>query len=68
MVDAAHGLDPMHHVYTGNVSDGGERPEASGGIAGRPDPIGISLDTGTLTPPKASAVLDDTPQPHVPSA
>ena len=58
----------MHHVYPypGNVIDDGERPEASGGIAGRLDPIGISLDTGALT--KASAVLDDTPQPHVPSA
>lgn len=58
----------MHHVYTGNVSDGGERLEASGGIAGRLDRIGISLDTGTRTPSKASAVLHDTPQLHVPSA
>ena len=68
VVDVAHGFGPMHHVYTGNVSDGGERPEASGAIEGLLDRIGISLDTGTLTPPKASAVLDDTPQPHVPSA
>lgn len=60
----------MHHVYpyTGNVSDGGERPEDFGGIAGRLDRIGTSLDTGALTMAEASAVLGDTPQPYVPSA